>query len=312
MVSCGTPLARVVYGATAPLNKPRGAHRAVAGRQATQGDKGTTVSGSTGLRSLLEKGSLTRLMVLRALARGHAHTLRRIADELGVSVQAVSEHLKRLTQDGLVETGDEGPQLTREGHEALASSLGLLKDYVDNAVRDLARIETTAARAGEALREGTHVGLFMQDGELVARSDSTSPSRGRALQDAEPGQDVLVGELEGIVELEPGRVTFATVPDIEQGGSRGVDLDEAGRLLSPPGLVVAMGPVARRVAEQAGREPVRYGGPSVAAEAALVGVDVVVLVESRHLEDAKRRYQKACAEWGMEATSGLVRIKGGE
>lgn len=251
------------------------------------------------MRALLEKGSLTRLMVLRALARGEAGTLRRIADEVGVSVQAISEHLKRLGEAGLVEQSEAGPRLSREGHEQLAGSLESLKSYVDTAVRDLARIETTAARADDVLSEGDNVGLFMQHGELVARRGSASPSRGRAMQDAEKGQDVLVGDLEGIVELETGQVTFAAVPDVADGGSRDVEAEQTRALVQQAGLVAAMGPVARRVAEEAGAAPERFAAANVAAEAALVGVDVVVFVERGRLEELKRRYTRACAEWGL-------------
>ncbi len=251
------------------------------------------------MRALLEKGSLTRLMVLRALARGEASTLRRIADEVGVSVQAISEHLKRLGEAGLVEQTELGPRLTREGHEQLAASLESLKSYVDTAVRDLAKIETTAARADGPLSKGDPVGLFMHQGELVARHGSGSPSRGTALQDAEKDQDVLVGDLEGIVALEPGAVTFAAVPDIADGGSRDVETEKTSSLVAQAGLVAAVGPVARRVAEEAGVAPVRFAAANVAAEAALVGVDVVVFVEAGRLEEFKRRYERACAEWGL-------------
>lgn len=265
------------------------------------------------MRALLEKGSLTRLMVLRALARGEATTLRRIGQEVGVSVQAISEHLKRLTEAGLVEPTPAGPRLSREGHEQLAASLESLKSYVDTAVRDLAKIETTAARAAEPLSQGDPVGLFMDQGELIARRGSDSPSRGRALQDAEQGQDLLVGDLEGIVALEPGKVTFAVVPDITSGGSRAVELGQAKALLSQADLVVAMGPVARRVCEDAGVTPIRFGGPNAAAEAALVGLDTVVLVEAARLEETQKRYQRACAEWGLgsESTQANVSRKPG-
>ncbi len=253
------------------------------------------------MRDLLDKGSLTRLMVLRSLARGPVRTLRRIADEVGVSVQAVSEHLKRLTEAGLVENHETGPRLTREGHEMLAGSLTTLKRFIDTAVRDLARIETTAARAATPVEQGQAVGLFMEDGELVARAQAESPSRGVAMQDAHTGQDVLVGELEGIVNLEPGRVAFLIVPESEAGGSRAVDIPAIRDRLDQAGVVAAQGPVARHVASEAGVEPVRFAAWAVAAEAALVGVDVVVIVERNRLTEFQERYTRACAELGFDA-----------
>jgi putative transcriptional regulator len=251
------------------------------------------------VRSLLETGSITRLMVLRALARDETSTLRRIAEEIGVTVQAVSEHLKRLTTAGLVSDRGGGHRLTREGHEALAAQLDSLKRYVDGALRDLARVETTAARAGANLTQGDPVGLFMQDGELVARP-MDSPSRGVALQDAAPGEDVLVGELEGIVDLEPGSVTFLVVPDAHDGGSRRVDAKRAARLIEKAGIVATHGPVARHVAEQTGAKPVRLAAAAVAAEAAMVGIDAIILVEASRLDEMRSRLDRVCEEWGFE------------
>lgn len=257
---------------------------------------------------LREKGGLTRLMVLRALHRRGTATLREIAEEVGVTVQAVSEHVKRLHEDGHVATGDDGPRVTQEGLEHLKESLAALKEYVDSATRELARIEATAARAAAPVQAGETVGLFMEDGELVAYPGKDSPSRGRAVQDAAAGEDLVVEALEGIVHLEPGRVVLGVVPDAASGGSRKVDLAKAETLGREAGVVIALGPVARRVAERIGTPAVRYGGAAVAADAAVRGVDALVLTEARELPDVEERLRRALAERGLKVEPTVVRL----
>lgn len=249
--------------------------------------------------TIREKGGLTRLMVLRALHRQDAPTLRAIAEEVGVTVQAVSEHVKRLQEDGHVRPAEAGPRLTEAGLEHLRESLAGLKEYVDQAVRELARIESTAARAGAAIKTGDPVGLFMEDGDLVAYPHRTSPSRGRAEQDAEPGEDVVVASLEGIVQLEPGRIMVGVVPDAEAGGSRRADLARVEALGRDAQVVVALGPVARHVLERVGTEPVRFGAPAVAADAAMRGVDSLVVCEAQALPGLLDRLDAALLERGL-------------
>lgn len=250
--------------------------------------------------ALRDKGALTRLMILRIVARGATGPLRQIADEVGVTVQAVSEHLKRLTSDGLVVGTDDGPRITPEGLEALRQHLLSLKEYVDSAVRDLNQVEMTAARAGNALHKGDPVGLFMEGGELVAYSDRESPSTGVADQDAVKGHDVAISALAGIINLESGRVTFGVVPDAAAGGSRVVDMEKVRSACAQAGLVVASGPVAVHLAEAVGVVAVRFGAPHAAVDAALRGVDVLVLVEAGRVDEVKRRFEHARAEWQLD------------
>src|SRR5439155_299767 len=76
-------------------------------------------------------------------------------------------------------------------------------------------IETTAAMAGNTIRNGNQVGLFMEGGMLVAFAGRSSPSSGVAVHDATKGELVAVRSLEGIVALRPGRII------IGRGSSRG-------------------------------------------------------------------------------------------
>ena len=53
-----------------------------------------------------KKGELTKFQILAEIAKGQPHLRQKdIADKLGITVQAVSENLKTLVDEGWVETG---------------------------------------------------------------------------------------------------------------------------------------------------------------------------------------------------------------
>ncbi len=260
---------------------------------------GATSDAATLLR---EKGRLTRMLILRQLAEHGPSSLRRLADGLGVTTQAVSEHVRKLTASGLTESKAEGTVVTALGRERLHGELLTIKRYVDDALHGSMHIERTGATAGAAIRAGDAVGLRMDMGRMTAHPGLESGSRGVALSDAEPGQDVTVAELEGYLDLRTGTVTFALLPDAIEGGSRDVDRAALVTLASNASLVAAQGPVARFVVASA--QPthlVTWGVAEAAAEAALRGLDVLVLVERWEADDTRRRFDQAASRWGLQA-----------
>lgn len=259
---------------------------------------------------LRDKGLLTRLMVLRAYARGGPVTLRTIADGLGITVQAVSEHVKRLVADGYLASDNGSNHVTPAGLEFLRSRLEAVKHYVDDAVRDVAHIDATAARAAEPVSAGQAIGLFMEAGELVAYPERDASSRGTAAFDARAGEDVWVTGLSGIVDLEPGQVTIIVLPDAEAGGSRRVDLKAVRGLLPAHWVVVTTGAVAARVAELVDREAVRFGGASAVVDAAVRGVNVAVLVESGGTADFRDAFDRAAASGHLAVEPTMIRLGG--
>src|SRR5947208_17101383 len=75
----------------------------------------------------------------------------------------------------------------------------------------MAFVETTAAMAGGSVHRGGRVGLFMENGVLVAHEGRASPSTGVAVHDASRGDIVGVRDLEGIVALRPGRIVVGRI-----------------------------------------------------------------------------------------------------
>lgn len=161
------------------------------------------------LRDLRE--STTVLFLHEVTANRHTR-LRTIAERLGMTVQGAADYAHRLEAEGLLGIAGGEYRATKKGIDFLQGRLRELRAFVDQASRSTAFVETTTALAGTAIRRGDRVGLFMEDGYLVAHPGRGSPSTGVAAEDAVRGEDVAVGGLEGIVSLTPGRITIARVP----------------------------------------------------------------------------------------------------
>jgi len=156
-----------------------------------------------------------------------------------MTVQGCSDYAHGLERDGLLATVDGEYRATKKGIEFLHDRLVDLRSFVERARREMAFIETTAAMAGNTIRNGNQVGLFMEDGVLVALAGRSSPSSGVAVHDATKGELVAVRSLEGIVALRPGRIIIGRVSP-RGAGRRAVPGAAAKRVLrDADGFIVA-------------------------------------------------------------------------
>ena len=176
--------------------------------------------------------------------------MKQIAERLGVTGAAVSEHLRAMADDGLVTASGRTYRATQKGVQLLHERLSELRSFVDESSQRLNIVSVTAALAGARIRVGDRVGLFMEAGQLVAHPGRASSSGGRALTDSEKGEDVGVTDLEGIVGLEPGALDIVEVPGVRRGGSRALPLKEVAALLRKrkPDVVWVVGVEARVIA----------------------------------------------------------------
>src|SRR5437899_100079 len=153
----------------------------------------------------------TRTLFLYEVTTSRHTRLRTIADRLGMTVQGASEYAHGLQRDGLLAFTSGEYRATKKGVEFLHDRLLELRGFVDRAGKAMAFVETTSAIAGGSTRHGSRVGLFMEDGLLVAYPGRASPSMGVAVHDASKGDLLAVRDLEGIVTLHPGRIVVARV-----------------------------------------------------------------------------------------------------
>jgi len=164
------------------------------------------------MQVLRERAGLTQLLLLVELQRTRHTTLRSLAEELDITTQAVSQHVAELQRMGLLRASRGSYALTPKGTQLLLERVAELKGFFDLAYQRVRAIERCAAVARTKVEAGEAVGLFMEQGLLVARARKPSASRGIAAHRAAPGELVQVHALEGLVELQPGKLVVLEVP----------------------------------------------------------------------------------------------------
>ncbi len=245
------------------------------------------------LRDLRES---TRVLFLHEVTANRHTRLRTIAEPLGMTVQGASDYAHRLEADGLLTHRGGEYRATKKGIQFLQSRLRELRAFVDQAGRSMAFVETTAALAGSAIRRGDRLGLFMEDGHLVAYPNREAPSTGVAAEEADRGDEIAVRGLEGIVTLHPGRITIARIP---AGGARKLAPSAARRLAARGrnAIVAAMDIPGLTVARQLGLRPrIEFAVFAAAVEAAERGVNVLLLLPEDRVAEAVQTIEAASAK----------------
>ena len=256
-------------------------------------------------RRLRDRTGITRLLILAELERREGTTLSDVASALGVTVQAVSAHAKDLAAMGWLRSAEGSYRATPKGLQSLHEGVRHLRDAVGALAAPLDVIQLASAVAVANIQAGEAVGLFMEDGELAARPSTTAPSRGKAQNGARPGEEVIVTQLQGMVRLDPGRLTLVSVPGPAEGGVAKVDRQGLGRLLQgrKPARVGAHGTGATLLARQlarhggdVGRLDFEFAADRAAFNAAERGLDVLLFVTRDRLAEVMDAVERLNAE----------------
>ncbi|NHN58026.1 MULTISPECIES: MarR family transcriptional regulator [Halorussus] len=230
---------------------------------------------------LENKRAATRFRILAEIAEHQpAVSQGEIAESVGVTSQAVSEYIRALVEDGLVEKeGRSRYTVTKEGVDWLLQAATDVRRYADHVTEDvLGNVQEDAAIATDGVEEGDPVTLSLRDGLLHASPGEAGPATGVATTDAEAGADVGVTGFEGIIDFEPGTVTIVQVPPVRSGGSSAVDAETLAATCESADLVAATGVEAVVALRRADVDPATtFAAGEVAAEAAGRGLDAVVV-----------------------------------
>jgi putative transcriptional regulator len=263
---------------------------------------------------LRNKNLATRFQILVEIAANQPYIQQKdIAGRIGVTSQAVSDYISKLEKDGWISSdGRSRYRVTREGVNWVLKALRELQQYSSAAEGTLTSITTWAAIAERDFKNGETVGLVMKHGLLYAARYDGKGAHGITTSGTRTGEDVGITDIDGIVPLEPGRVTVMEVPDIQDGGSRGVDYARLKRQLARAKKVGAIGIEAIVALRRAGREPdCLYGVTRAAIEAARSGLTFVIACAGgeepqllRSLADENVRYRLVdLAKTGSTASS---------
>lgn len=231
-----------------------------------------------------KKGELTHFQILAEIAKQEPHLRQKdIAGKLGITVQAVSENIKSLADEGLVETGKGHThyKITKRGIEKVKNDAVNLRKYADQVLDTMNTYKSIwPAVAREELKAGDEVWLEMDQGTLYATKHQTS-AYAEVLNDAKKDDDVALIKLGGTIELEPGYVVVVKLPTINQGGSRASDLEKIKNIYHDPersfDRVGIMGTVSRVVAKKLDiKADFEFATPEAAVAAAKRGLNVLV------------------------------------
>lgn len=222
---------------------------------------------------------------------------RDVADSLGITIQAVSKHLKRLLAEGLVALNGVEYVLTPDGIERLIEYTRFLEAQTRKSSSSLRLERLWPAIAQKSISAGEVVGLVMKDGLTCAVSKNRKDAKalGVAVVNASPGEEVALRDLKGVISLRQGTVMVLRVPSINQGGSRNVDTAKVREIYMKfdPDRVGVIGTVARAVVNKLNlRVDFEFGVTRSVAMAALRGLSVLVLttgrMTNRVLEEVER------------------------
>ncbi len=220
----------------------------------------------------------TEMLILVELIRSPSARLRDVAEGLGITVQAVSQYTNLMRKEGLLLERKGLLRPSRKGMQVLQEHFSNIKQDVDEILRSISVVDRCVAVAGTRLRKGTSVGLAMEDGMMMAFADAKSSSTGVALEDAEEGDDVLVGRLEGILDMDLGKLLVLEAPSEMDGGSKAADIGQARQKVEDfsPGLLAAGDTVGAALLMKASGEMLTLHAPVESSMSALSkGVDVV-------------------------------------
>jgi putative transcriptional regulator len=183
----------------------------------------------------------TELLILVEILESPTTRLKDIADKLEITVQAVSQYLSAMRKEGLVREQGGLLRPTRKGMQLMQEHFIAIKAEVDSILKRTSVIDRCVAIAGKSISKGQKIGLIMEDGMLMAYPGQRSPSTGEALESAEEGDDLLVGKLEGIVDLQLGELLLIEAPSESEGGSKAANIERVKEKLElfSPGLLVA-------------------------------------------------------------------------
>ena len=261
---------------------------------------------------LQKRGALTHFQILGEISKQEPNLKQKdLAERLGITIQAVSENIKTLTELGYITSKDgRAPyKITQKGILKVKKDAITLRKYSDSVLETMTYYKSTwPAIAKEDLKEGDEVGLYMENGRLYASINAQTDAYADVILDTKKGFDVALTNLKGTIEIKESKILIITLPPIKQGGSRSADIDLIKEIyngkyanygLSSIDKVAAIGTTSHVIANYLEIPiDIEFGVSEAAQSAVRKGLNVLILSIgdmskniSKDLEDANVPYQ---------------------
>ncbi len=254
------------------------------------------------------KGELTRFQILAEIARGQPHLRQKdIAKKLGITVQAVSENIKSLVDDGFVETGmgNARYKITKRGIEKVKKEAVNLRKYADNVLDTMNTYKSVwPAITRENMKKGETVWLEMENGTLYAGKNKKS-AYAEVLKTASKGDDVALVKLGGTIQVKAGYVVIIQVPTINEGGSTVVDPERIMEVYNKGfDRIGIMGTVSRAVTTKLGiRTDFEFATPDATVAASKRGLTVLVFAVGKMSKSLIKKLEHEGLKYTVEDVS---------
>ena len=249
---------------------------------------------------LQNKNSATKFQILVEIAStGPSIYQKNIAAKLGISPQAVSDYIKQLDKENLIEiTNRYSLKVSIKGVNWMLKMIRELGEYISESNRAVVNITTCAAIAETNLKQGQTVTLKMKDGLLFATGESGRGARGVAVDNAKQGDDIGISNIEGLVELSRGKITILEVPDIREGGSRRTNLKKLKGKLAENRHIGAIGIESVIALRQTGIEPrYTFGVAEASIEEAKCGLSSIIVCTTDAISGLVKKIQENNLEY---------------
>ncbi|KAA0009267.1 MAG: winged helix-turn-helix transcriptional regulator [Thermoplasmata archaeon] len=173
-----------------------------------------------------------KLLILIEISTGNYTKLDQIAERIGVTKQAVSDYIKKMKNDGMITIVNGYYRATPKGINYIFEKIDEIEKYLNEKKKKLGIMESFSAIAGNDIKKGSKVGLFMRNGFLYAYQNKKSSCYAYAMENAKKGEDIALHKAEGIIDMKMGKIFVVMLPLPNEGGSKTVDYEKLRVLLS--------------------------------------------------------------------------------
>lgn len=243
------------------------------------------------MKLLREKSKMTKFLLLYKSAVERPSRLADLSSELDMSEQAVSNYFSKMEEEGLIDRSKSSYRPTSEGMELVREVVSDLGSFLDEASERINFISTCTAIASENIKEGERVGLNMEDGFLHASLEE-STSIGTALNSANEGEPLRVGGLQGITQMDLGKIHLIETDLDDDAEEKAKKLKSNIRSIDYDRLAIK-GEMQYGLCNMIGREPdIQFAPIDSSINAAEKGLDVLMMLSRKDLDEVLEKIKE--------------------